>query len=263
MSEPVFVRGWHEYESYVDYWRLVELAGFSTCRLDEMRLDDPDATYIVTPLNGETQPGFPGARARIILWDLEWHEPYPTPPGIAALWASDAWYAAHIGAAFVPLGSHPDLVPVFNEPDAAVWDVCLLAYPSLRRQPFYHALQERGLSLAPNGWGAARNHVLRHSRAMVHVHQHDAFPCIPAQRFALAASARIALVSEACTDPTPFVAGMDFISVPARELPDAVARVVRGRHTRALAYNLHERACVEFPFRLNVLNALEGVLCAS
>ena len=74
----VFVRTRHDYPSYTDYWRLVELAGFPVTYSDEMQRNlmwtNPDATFIVSPVNGEYGPDHfvdPARRAKVVWWNLE------------------------------------------------------------------------------------------------------------------------------------------------------------------------------------------------
>lgn len=70
MSNIIFAKTRHVYQSYDDFWRLVALSGFETCYVDEID-HNRDATYIFTPTNGETLNGWDRGRARIIWWDLE------------------------------------------------------------------------------------------------------------------------------------------------------------------------------------------------
>ncbi len=81
MTEIIFVRTRHVYDSYWDFWKLVELSGFKTCYVDEVRMEK-DYIYIVSPMNGEWRPHINNEHKRLIeegksigahliLWNLE------------------------------------------------------------------------------------------------------------------------------------------------------------------------------------------------
>lgn len=81
MTEIIFVRTRYIYDSYWDFWKLVELSNFKTCYVDEIDISQ-DAIYIVTPCNGEWRPhinnenklvseGKKNVGAHLILWNLE------------------------------------------------------------------------------------------------------------------------------------------------------------------------------------------------
>lgn len=257
-----FCRTRYTYDSYVDFWRLVELSGYPAIYVDEIPRDAPDDVFIVTPVNGEWKQGIETS-GRVIWWNLEWGLGDGAPPGVGEVWTSDRWHALQTGARFVPLGSHPSLVsinPAARWNGGAQWDVALLAYLGpARRQTPVNRMVDRGLTMAPNGWGAERDAVLTGSRIMVNIHQHDEWPCIPAQRFALAAAAAIPLVSEAINDPYPFRPGVDFFTAGYDDLPTMAEAVIRHEMGRDLAANLQRRACHEFRFDVNVEKAIEGV----
>lgn len=264
MTDPIFVKPRHQYDSYVDYWKLVALAGYPTVFEDQI---DPrsDNTYILTMLNLDAIAdggGWPEARARLIYWDLEWHDKSFAGriPGLNEFWTPDRSYAQRQGYQHVPLGSHPMLVTVnptlrWQLPE---WDVCLLAYMGpWRRQEVLSGLQVRGITIAPaSAWGAARDRQLGASRCMVHVHQHDDFPTIAAQRFALAACAALPLVSETIADPFPLVPGRDYLEADRLDIPAAVGSLLRNRQGRDLAANLWETLCQTYRFEKNVQQAL-------
>src|SRR5690606_2822228 len=113
MPSIIFARTCTPYDSYQDFWRLVELSGFPTCFVDEIDVDSNNV-YIFSPNNGETTNGWPEGRARIIHYQLEWethtNDSGPLPPGVSEKWTMDKWHAERIGARYVPIGSHPDLV---------------------------------------------------------------------------------------------------------------------------------------------------------
>ena len=244
------------YDSYVDFWRLVTLSGYPIISIDDMQPDDPDQTYIVTPLNGNIRAGWPGAKAHIVVWVLEWFDTIEVPPGATA-WVSDLHYARRTGTRFVPLGSHPDLISQPRSPHARGWDIVLMMYTGPhRRRALIGELERRGVTIAPNGWGDTRNLSLKHARLMVHIHQHERFPYVPAQRFAMAASARLPLLSEECPEFAPFT-DHDLYHAPYSRLADAVLDTLAAPDLEARAASLHERACVEYVFRTNVERALE------
>ena len=55
MTEIRFVRTRHFYESYQDFFRLVELSDFETIYVDELDISK-EGVYIVCPMNGEWRP---------------------------------------------------------------------------------------------------------------------------------------------------------------------------------------------------------------
>jgi len=265
-----FVRPDHEYMTYVDYWRLVELANYPIISAGNMDASNADHTYILTMQNlGVWQYaglGWPDAKARIIYWDLEWSDVsyLDTVPGMNEFWTSDRWYAAQRGYRFVPLGSHPDLVKVeaakrWN--GSAQWDICTLSYMGpYRRQMAINSIDGK-YTIAPNSaWNDERLEQLERSKVMVHIHQHDDYPCVAAQRFALAAAAGLPLISEECRDPFPFVPGEDFISAPHGSIAGAVATILDNGYGRDLAASMLYKACSEYRFDRNVERALEGVV---
>lgn len=204
MPDIIFARPRTPYDSYQDFYRLVELSGFPLIYTDEIDAES-DHTYIYSPANGDTRGGWPDAKARIIHYQLEWethpNDQAPPDPGVAEKWTMDAWHARRIGARYVPIGSHPDLVnEPLNGPCETRYEVALMAYLSGRRQWLVAELERKGLRLAPNGWGMERHQTLRHTKAMLHVHQHDAIPGVAALRLAVAAAYRLPVITETCED---------------------------------------------------------------
>lgn len=200
MTSAIFARPRHDYASYADLYRLIEVSGYPLIYLDEI---DPhsDNTYIMTILNGENMHGWQRPRARIILYDLEWHLEGVSVPGVAEVWAADRWYAKQIGAQYVPLGSDARLrldAPLGH----GVYDVATLWYVTYRRSMVLAAMRNIGLRLAPvsDVHGIERHQALSYSKVMAHVHQHDGVQTIAPQRFALAAAYKLPVVSETLSD---------------------------------------------------------------
>lgn len=239
----------------MDLYRLIVLAGYRLIYVDEI---DPgsDDTYIVTILSGETLPGWPGARARIVLYDLEWHiEGIPHIPGLSGVWAADAWYAPRIGARYVPLGSHPGLPLSPKGEREALYDVCMLAYLSPRRYPIYNVLRDNGLRIAPDGQGAARDDLLWRSRLMLHVHQLDGVGTVAPQRFAIAAAYKLPLLAEWAED---FGVFRDGPVVWARygNLAEHARTFLRASDLVEYGEALHEWLCVRHGFKRCIEEAL-------
>lgn len=257
----IFCRTRYHYDTYTDFWRLVDLAGYQTIYVDEIPLRAQGETFIITPLNGEWKGGVQ-TEGRVVWWNLEWGLGDGAPDGVDEIWTSDRYHAGQIGARFVPLGSHPRLVNVNPAMRwrTAQWDVALLAYLGpWRRQAIKPGLETKGLRVAPNAWGPDRDVVLERSRCMLNVHQWDEWLCVPVQRFALAAAAALPLVSENMTDPFPYVPGEDFLSVPHEDLIGATVTLLNNSMGRNYAGSLHARACGDYRFEKNVEKALEGV----
>ena len=274
MTDPIFCRTRHTYDSYVDFWLVVELSGFPCIYVDEIE-PDSDNVYIFTPLNGENHNGWQDPRAEIILWDLEWrleglpvdymgtNAPGINVPGVERIWASDRWYAKAIGAEYVPLGSHAGLASGYTEnANGFVYDAAVMAYLGPhRRNNMVNRLRDSGVTIAPNGWGQERHDILRASKAMLHIHQWEGIQTIAPQRWALAAAYGLPLLSEMVIDGGIFsdnyvmYASYEYLAhfVPRKLLKrgdefDSVNGSILENYGR----ELHQLLCVERTFRVNV-----------
>lgn len=264
MSNVIFARPRMHYQSYTDLYRLIELAGYPLVYLDEIDAQSDNCT-ICTLYDNMNHPvdmgvwaqGWPGARAKIILWDIEWHmgdNALPLPiPGLAEVWAADAWYAAQIGARYVPMGSDARLPLTPIERNGQYdYDVAMLTYNTWRRQRAIEDMQKSGLTVAPNEWGEARDRILERSRVMAHIHQHDNVPTVAPSRFAIAAAYKMPLITEMLGDEGIFTGGYkltvpDIGSVGAFVSLALDPKVEDKR--RAYGEALHHLLCVENTFQ--------------
>lgn len=267
MSDVVFVATQFYldggYRSYVDFFRLVELAGYPVIPLSQMDVMDASKTYIITPLNEEWMYGWPKVKARIIHWELEWRWDWRAdvsePPGVAEVWASDKLYATQIGAKYVPMGSHPDLNVFNHEPVEKIYDVAQVSYQVGRRQHVTAQLLKEGLVLAQNEglWGVERSAVLRQSRVMVHVHQHETAPGVAPLRWCLAAAHQLPIISEHIPDRGIF--GYSHMLMSSYNfLPQFTAMTIRDSYHRLNDFGmaLHNLLCRELTFLRSVEAAL-------
>lgn len=253
----IFARTRWEYASYIDFWKVCALSSFPIIYVDEINPKSND-TYIVTPLNGEWQQGWQNPRARIVLWDLEWHDAKPIIPGVSEVWASDVSYANRNECRYVILGSHPGLCPdVRNEPRQ--YDVAMIAYINHRRGVIEGRLKNDGLRVAPN-YGAEdsrRHDILMHSRIVLHVHQYENIHTISPTRWMTAAAYRLPILSEAIDRPGVF----EYTCLWARyeNLPKMAKLAMSGQYSfelQELSSLFHDRLCREYTFRRCVENAL-------
>lgn len=265
MSQIIFVM--HDsyptfYATYTDYFKLALLSGFTVKRASEMDVTNPDHCYIVSWFDVQNG-GWQGAKARIILWNLEWATAvhpldkvgYITPdnmiPGVAEVWSPDAGFAAKNGWQYVPVASHPDLVLRHEDtPDTFQWDVTLQMYrdPARRRKPIDRLL-EMGIRIAPDGWQEARHRSYMHSKAQLHIHQHDGMNVVSPLRFAVAAAYRKPIISEHIEYPGIFQHIL-FQSTYYGIL-DTVQRWIQLRHDATLRTGgelLYELLCVKNTF---------------
>jgi len=202
MSQVIFCKTRyqdHGYQSYNDFFKLVELAGYPLIYVDQIDTST-DNTYIFTPMNGECVNGWPIGKAQIILWQMEWQitDEHNTPPGVTRVWCPDAWFAQKQGYEYVPIGSDVRLCEATDDYIPKQYDVSFLSYQTPRRQFITQQCKSHGLTIAPNSGlhGYARSVVLLQSRLMMHIHQHDTIPGIAALRWALAATHRMPLLTE-------------------------------------------------------------------
>lgn len=273
MRRIVFATPSHDYGSYVDYRRLVDLSGFERCRFPSMDFGS-DCVYIVSPVNREfwdTARARPGARRCGIVW---WNLERPDPPEIDpiqdlvttevhasvesvlplvdAVWVSDRSYAsARPEFKHVVMGSHPGLAE--GPPLTTIYDFCHMSYVHGRRRVIDGLARE--FRVGPAGFGPERERTLRSSRAMLNIHQTEA-PTGEPLRFALAAAHGLPLLSERMGDPWPLQEGEHLLSFPYDRAAEslrvwlrdwAVARLAEiGSNLRtALTRDRTFRGCVE------------------
>lgn len=257
MPDVIFARPRYDYDSYQDLYRLIDLSGFEMVYFDEI---DPtsDNTYVLTMVNGENQAGWEAPKARIIHWNLEW-DAYPLVPGIAETWASDKWFAEHIGARYVPMGSHPGLKLSGAFEVDVPYQAAYLGYMIPRRMQIWTDLKERGLRLSPTGaWGADRHRVLMQSACYLHVHQHEHAPGMPALRLVVAAAYSLPFITETVRDSGIF--GYTYFMQSAYpQIADFVKMWTcegDGNRLRDYGRGLHDLLCRDLTFRRSVEKAV-------
>jgi hypothetical protein len=258
MNSVIFARTRYVYDSYIEFWKLVKLSNFPICYVDEIDWKDKDKTYIVTPVNGEWNNGWEGAKARIILWDLEWREERPNIPGVSEVWASDVWYANHIEARYVLLGSHPGLC--LNNPNEYVkdYDVIWFAYMTWRRSVVHTELEKYGMRMPQEYLPRPEQHqAMLRSRLCVHVHQHEHVRTIAPQRWAMCAAYRLPILSENVIEPGSLVD--DTFWADYRYISEFAHLILSGKYANELkdsAHALYSRLCERNTFRTCVEGAL-------
>lgn len=241
------------YRSYVDFFRLADLAGYPIIPVSKID-PDSDNTYIFTPANGETIHGWPGAKAQIILWQLEWMltDEHNTPPGVRRVWASDAWFAKDCGFEYVPVGSDVRLNEVGRDfPTDRPYDVSLLSYQTGRRQVITQQLINKGLRLAPVGnlWGRQRSVALLQSHVMLHVHQHDHIPGIAPLRWALAAAHGLPMITESVRERGIFTNSY-MVQASYEFLAEFTVHMLKDeRLLRDYANGLRQLLCEDYTFK--------------
>jgi hypothetical protein len=274
----VFVKPTHHYQSYDDFWRLVEVSGFPVISFGDVDLDD-DITYIFTPWNGEAADVLPRMRAatdgrprgRIVWWNLERdladasEDERATRVAACSLlvddiWVSDRHYASlHKDFKHVVLGGHPSFADprtiLFRGP--MQWSATLYAYVWGRRQLIADALLGNSHNLAPDAWAQEnRAHVLAHTEVMVNTHQYDNAKIVAPIRFAVAASYGMPLISEPLEDPYPLKVDEHYFEAPTERLGPSI-RGLSGHHAW-WGMNLYDLLVVEHRFDKGVRAAVLG-----
>lgn len=225
-EEIVFAKTRYFYDSYRDFWKLVELSEYPVVYVDEIDHRAKNTTYIACPFNGEFH-GLgnhkEGRKSKILLWNLE----RPSASGgvedykkhlqehisngyIDQVIVSDTTLADQTGFTYVPVGSHEGL----GEPGGmkSFAYVHLMCYSNRRGflfdgDPNKPKLSYAGTPIAPNGWGEERHQSLQKSWMMLNIHQDDDRYLEPL-RFALAAAYALPILSENLyADPFPYQNG--------------------------------------------------------
>jgi hypothetical protein len=274
----VFAKTRYSYDSYSDFWKLVELSGLETCWIDHIDYEQ-EALYVLTPINGETRPVIDrerksGKKKRALLawWNLE--RPDSGPGGLNDLlgsmvcnntngmlewvdkiWTSDAYqHSLDPRAVHVVMGS--DLRLAMGVRDPISYDFCHMSCDVGRRNAIIGSL--RDLRIGPNAWGAERSKIVNGSRMMLNIHQTDANIGEPL-RFAVAAAHGIPLISETLVDPYPLENGKSCLIKRYEELQQTVRESLHC-DMEILGAQLKEVLTVRFPFRDCALKGLQDSL---
>ena len=215
-----FAKPGHYYQSYSDFWKLVDLSGFDQCALSEVDIAKP-RVYIVTPIAGDSLSGEWGPHianqagkihnAHLVHWCLE----RPSGSGgvgnyafenrkrmyartLDDVWVSDRALASETMLRYVTLGSDYGL----GEPgDRKLHDFCHMSYMVDRRLRIYDQFDKKVIGW--NCWGVERDQVLKHSRFALNIHQ-DQFPFQEPLRFALFAAYGLPILTEEIRDAYPW-----------------------------------------------------------
>lgn len=261
-NDVIFCTTRYHYMPYDDYFTLARLSGYPVIYIDQIPQSGvKDKVFICAPLNGEWQHGIKSDG--YVIWNqLEWHTDYSRmelPHGVAEGWSGDRWHADLIGARFTPLGSHVDLNLHPDKPRTHEYDIAFMAYTDIyRRKCVKDALEAQGFSSAPNGWGTQRDEILRKSRVMLHVHQHENIPTIAPLRWCIAAAYHLPIISETVSNRAPFLP-QHFISWNYEALVEKTTQHLHMQHYSELneyGENLHHFLCHEFTFRNSIERAL-------
>lgn len=254
---PIFVMPRKTYGSYHDFWKLAELSGFELIFQDEADLRDPHATYIFAA--PERIPDCTNARAHTILWQMEYAGDYSEVENagtVDEVWSSDPAHAERTGAKFVLLGSHRGLNPELRTAEEPEYDLTMLAYMVDRRRAVKDRLSTyRWTEDYPGHGGAERHNLLKNTRLMVHVHQHEV-PALAPLRLAIAAAYRMPVVSEAVEDAGPYRRAVMWAKYG--EIPGRVELYFDGKVDDDAQHDnaLHRLLCVERSFGKCVMEAL-------
>ena len=241
MTDIVFARTRYVYDSYTDFWKLVELSEYPVVYVDEIDVKDRAKTYIAAPFNGEFFPlGEVKRKCKIFLWNLE----RPLGSGGAEQYkehltkhisngyiddviVSDVALAKITGYKYVPVGSHKDLGSPGS--DKKYDYIHLMCYSNRRGILFDEPTKPKtsfsGRSIALNGWGEARHKSLQESRFMLNVHQ-DTDMIMEPLRFALAAAYELPILTENLYENSyPYIVGITHF--PIGDIASAMLMAVR------------------------------------
>jgi len=265
--DPIFAKTRHWYDSYTDFWRLVDLSGFQTCYVDEIDLEK-DGLFITTPINGELRPhvDYRQKKAKIIWWNLErpdtngkaeFAEDYQKGNTeilnyIDNIWVSDRYLqSVDPRSIFVILGSHPGLAEI-DRIGAEAYDYTCMSYINSRRRTILDQLKD--FRMGPNAWGDERTQILRSTPIMLNIHQTPAPICEPL-RFVLAAAYGMALISEICVDPWPLT-DEEILMEKYNSLGEVTSKFIKAKGAMSYGNRLKKKLTFDWNFRRGVEKVL-------
>ena len=254
LSDVSFVRTHVPYDSHNDLYNLATLSGYPVVHTADVDPYDASKCYIFGKINSEWDNGYGGVKARLIWYNLEWTDNRPAPAGFAEQWHMDAGFAKRNSLRYVPVGSHPLLRAAQGDCER-IYDVSFLSYFTHRRELIRDGLKQRGLTIAPQGWGMQRHDVLSKSRLMLHVHQSDEGRGIAGLRWAIAAAYKLPLISETVDDLGIFSA-WDFLQADYENISLKLANTIHLLALSEYTDTLYNKLCVENTFRAIVDRSL-------
>lgn len=275
MTDPIFVRSSTHYESYTDFWRLVELSGFKAVNKGDVDLS-LNALYIWPEMNGDSiwylqdRPKVQ-RRARTVFWNLErpdtrasktvdakawWQAGLDeTLELVDAVWVSDKTILAmDPRPTWTCLGGHSGLLelPVSFEPS---YDVVHLGQRTPRREVVIQELERRGISVSPNAWGHERVRILSTSRLMLGIERLAGVNVSTPLRWVVAAAYRLPIIQELHPDPAPLIDGESVLMAPIDGLADLV-EVSLKQDLQGFGVAAWRTFCHEHTFRIGVEEAV-------
>ncbi|MHA2055357.1 MAG: hypothetical protein ACW99F_17395 [Candidatus Hodarchaeales archaeon] len=235
MAEIIFCKPVYHYDSYTDFWRLVELSGFPIISVSELDITK-EGIYITAPMNGDYKEHFVGdlkhfeetgeitggelkrqkdsglpRMAHMIIWNLE------RPSGSKTLatynndcfewftnrfadeiWVSDVQLADEACLRYVTLGSDYGLGETSEEKG---YDLTHMSVEIPRRVQIYKHFGKP--QIGQNSWGDERHEVLKKSKFALNVHQ-DNHPYCEPLRIALFAAYGLPIISETLANTFPY-----------------------------------------------------------
>lgn len=271
--DVTFVKTRYLYDSYRDFWTLVELAGFPTIYVDEIDVSQ-HGIFITAPMNGEWRPHIDNQsdrprNAHLILWNIERPDGSAGSVGSYArsnreliygryvdeVWVSDRRLAEETALRFVVLGSHPGL----GEPGIKKkYSFCHMSYEVPRRISIYKHFSPD--TVGPNCWPPERDEILRTSKFALNVHQ-DNHPFQEPLRFALFAAYGLPIVSETIYDSYPW--SDEFMTYAGYDgIVGKLKQVLNDDYEKfwKMAEKARERMCVEFEFGKVVREAVQQMV---
>ena len=289
MTEIVFARPIHKYDSYHDFYKLAELSGFPIISVSEIDVTR-DYIVITAPMNGDYKEHFVGNLAQweatgeitggqllrqkqsglprlahLIVWNLE------RPGGSGSIgqyaedskswidnrfcdevWVSDPTMADETMLRYVVLGSDYGLGKPW---DNKHYNLVHMSVTIPRRVHIYKEFN----NIAPNAWpwdSPSRDEILKASKFALNVHQ-DNYPFVEPLRLALFAAYGLPVISEKLNDNYPY--GSDIATHGYHGLVPALKAALADDYDqwKEKGLRLREKMCKQLQFGKMVRKAIE------
>jgi hypothetical protein len=281
MTEIIFAKPVHQYDSYTDFWTLVSLSNFPIISVSDIDITQ-DKIIITAPMNGDYKEHFVGNLAQyeetgeitggqlmyqktsglprlahLIIWNLE------RPAGSGSVgqyasesmswitkhrycdevWVSDPALADETMLRYVILGSDYGLGETSEDKQ---YDLTHMSVPIPRRVQIYKHFK----SIGPNCWpwdDPSRDDVLKSSKFALNIHQDNWGYCEPL-RFALFASYGLPIVSEILTNSFPYDG--DIRQFPYHNIVDSLKVCLKDDYDQweDMGLRLRKKLCEDLQF---------------